>query len=43
MMGALSGLLAADPKFWEEVIQRRVPRRFLDLNREAYRRGRALV
>ena len=43
MMGALSGLLATDPKFWEEVIQRRVPKRFLDLNREAYRRGRALV
>jgi indolepyruvate ferredoxin oxidoreductase, beta subunit len=43
MMGALSGLLETDPKIWEEVIQRRVPKRFLDLNREAYRRGRALV
>ena len=43
MMGALSGLLETDPKIWEEVMQRRVPKRFLDLNREAYRRGRALV
>jgi indolepyruvate ferredoxin oxidoreductase, beta subunit len=43
MMGALSGLLETDSKIWEEVIQRRVPKRFLDLNREAYRRGRALV
>jgi len=43
MMGALSGLLETDPKIWEEVIQRRVPKKFLDLNREAYRRGRALV
>jgi indolepyruvate ferredoxin oxidoreductase beta subunit len=43
MMGALSGLLETDSKIWEEVIQRRVPKRFLDLNQEAYRRGRALV
>jgi indolepyruvate ferredoxin oxidoreductase beta subunit len=43
MMGALSGLLETDPKIWEEVIQRRVPKKFLDLNREAYRGGRALV
>ena len=43
MMGALSGLLETDRKIWEEAIQRRVPKRFLDLNREAYRRGRALV
>lgn len=43
MMGALSGLLETDPKIWEEAIQRRVPKKLLDLNREAYRRGKALV
>jgi indolepyruvate ferredoxin oxidoreductase beta subunit len=43
MMGALGGLLKSEGKIWEEVIQRRVPKKYLDLNREAYRRGRALV
>jgi indolepyruvate ferredoxin oxidoreductase beta subunit len=43
MMGALGGLLKSEEKIWEEAIQKRVPKKFLDLNREAYRRGRALV
>jgi indolepyruvate ferredoxin oxidoreductase beta subunit len=43
MMGALAGVLKSEEKIWEEAIQRRVPKKFLDLNREAYRRGRALV
>jgi indolepyruvate ferredoxin oxidoreductase beta subunit len=43
MMGALGGLLKSEEKIWEEAIRRRVPNKFLDLNREAYRRGRALV
>lgn len=43
MMGALAGVLKSEEKIWQEVIQRRVPKKFLDLNREAYRRGRALV
>jgi len=43
MMGALAGLLKSDGKVWEEVVQKRVPKKFLDLNLEAYRRGRALV
>ena len=43
MMGALAGLLKSDGKTWEEVIQKRVPKKFLDLNLEAYRRGRALI
>ncbi|NWF55809.1 MAG: indolepyruvate oxidoreductase subunit beta [Syntrophaceae bacterium] len=43
MMGALSGLLKSEEFLWEEVIQRRVPQKYLDLNRKAYRRGRALV
>jgi indolepyruvate ferredoxin oxidoreductase beta subunit len=43
MMGALSGLLKGDGKVWEEGIQRRVPKKFRDLNLEAYRLGRALI
>lgn len=43
MMGALAGLLKGDGKAWEEGVQRRVPKKFLDLNLEAYRRGRTLI
>jgi indolepyruvate ferredoxin oxidoreductase, beta subunit len=43
MMGALSGLLKSERKVWEEAVQNRVPKKFLKLNLEAYRRGRALV
>jgi indolepyruvate ferredoxin oxidoreductase beta subunit len=43
MMGALAGLLKGDGKIWEEVVRKRVPKKFLTLNLEAYRRGRALV
>lgn len=43
MMGALAGLLKSDGKGWEEVVQKRVPKKFLALNLEAYRRGRALT
>lgn len=43
MMGALAGLLKSDGKIWEEVVQKRVPKKFLNLNLEAYRRGRALT
>jgi indolepyruvate ferredoxin oxidoreductase, beta subunit len=43
MMGALSGLLKSDGKIWENVVRSRVPQKLLDLNLEAYRRGRALV
>ena len=43
IMGALAGLLKSDDKVWEEVVQKRVPKRFLNLNLKAYRQGRALV
>jgi len=43
MMGALAGLLKSDGKIWEDVVQKRVPKKFLDLNLEAYGRGRALT
>jgi indolepyruvate ferredoxin oxidoreductase beta subunit len=43
MMGALAGLLQSDGKIWEDVVRNRVPKKLLNLNLEAYRRGRALV
>jgi indolepyruvate ferredoxin oxidoreductase beta subunit len=43
MMGALSGLLKGDGKIWEDVVRDRVPKKLLNLNLDAYRRGRALV
>lgn len=43
MMGALAGLLGSDGGIWEDVVRRRVPQKFLELNLEAYRRGRALT
>jgi len=43
MMGALSGLLKSDGKIWEDVVRNRVPQKLLNLNLEAYRRGRALI
>jgi indolepyruvate ferredoxin oxidoreductase, beta subunit len=43
MMGALSGLLKSDGKIWEDVVRNRVPKKLINLNLEAYRRGRALV
>ena len=42
MLGALSALLPDVPEaIWIEVIGRRVPARFLELNQVAFRRGRA--
>lgn len=43
MMGALAGLLNSDSGIWEDVVRNRVPKKMLNLNLEAYRRGRALV
>ena len=42
MLGALSALMPDVPEdTWLEVIGRRVPARFLELNQAAFRRGRA--
>ncbi len=40
MLGALSRLMNLPPKPWLEVIERRVPKKFIDLNRAAFRAGR---
>jgi len=43
MMGALSRLIETDEPTWEEVIQKRVPKKLLKLNLEAFQRGRNLT
>jgi len=43
LLGALSQLMDTDPAPWLQVIEARVPARFLDLNRRAFSRGRELV
>ncbi|MDA8216582.1 MAG: indolepyruvate oxidoreductase subunit beta [Dehalococcoidales bacterium] len=40
MIGFLSHFLPLPAEAWETAITRRVPKRFLDLNREAFARGR---
>ncbi|MGC8837630.1 MAG: indolepyruvate oxidoreductase subunit beta [Anaerolineae bacterium] len=40
LLGALSALLKVEPDIWEGVIRERVPERYLDLNLQAFRRGR---
>ena len=43
LLGALSALLPIEPAIWEEIIVRRVPARYADLNRQAFYVGRAQV
>ena len=43
LLGALSARLPVAPEVWLEVIGRRVPERFLALNREAFAAGRAYL
>jgi indolepyruvate ferredoxin oxidoreductase beta subunit len=40
LLGALSARLDVPPELWLEVIAERVPAKFLDLNRQAFERGR---
>ncbi len=40
ILGALSALLDTPPEVWEEAIVRRVPPRYADVNRAAFRLGR---
>ena len=43
VLGALSALLETPPEVWEEAIVRRVPPRYADANRTAFRLGRDAV
>ncbi|MBC7345993.1 MAG: indolepyruvate oxidoreductase subunit beta [Clostridia bacterium] len=43
LLGALSTRLAVAEEVWLDVIARRVPARFVELNKQAFARGRALV
>jgi indolepyruvate ferredoxin oxidoreductase beta subunit len=43
LLGALAAFLPIAPSLWEEVILERVPARYAELNREAFRRGQAQV
>ncbi len=43
LLGALSTLLDVGPQTWLSVIERRVPPRYVELNREAFREGRLAV
>jgi indolepyruvate ferredoxin oxidoreductase, beta subunit len=41
LLGALSALLDLDPSAWDEVLALRVPAKYLELNRKAFKAGRA--
>jgi indolepyruvate ferredoxin oxidoreductase beta subunit len=43
MLGALSAQLDVDGQVWLEVIEQRVPAKFVELNRKAFLRGREVV
>jgi indolepyruvate ferredoxin oxidoreductase beta subunit len=43
LLGALSTFLEVSPEIWLQVIQARVPPRFVELNRQAFLRGRRAV
>ena len=43
LLGALSSLLDVPESIWLEVIEKRVPARYVELNRSAFRRGREAV
>ena len=43
VMGALSVLLEPPAELWEGVVRKRVPPKLVDLNLEAFRKGRSLI
>lgn len=43
MLGAFSALLDISVDIWEDVVLSRVPAKFVDLNRTAFRAGRTLI
>jgi indolepyruvate ferredoxin oxidoreductase beta subunit len=43
VLGALSGYMDVDPTIWLNVIERRVPPKYVELNRQAFWEGRATL
>jgi len=43
VMGALSKLLEPSQSLWEGIVQKRVPKKLVGLNLEAFRKGRGLI
>lgn len=43
LLGALSALLQMEPQTWEDVLRERVSARYVDLNLQAFRKGREWV
>jgi indolepyruvate ferredoxin oxidoreductase beta subunit len=43
LLGALSALLPVQPDVWESVLRERVPSRFVDLNLQAFHKGRGTI
>ncbi len=43
VMGALSKLLEPPQSLWEEIVRKRVPKKLVDLNLDAFRKGRGLI
>ena len=43
MMGALSGMLEPRDDLWEEIVKKRVPPKMVNLNLDAFRKGRKLI
>lgn len=43
ILGALSRLLEFDEAHWKDVLEKRVPQRFLEVNRIAFKEGRDLI
>lgn len=43
LLGALSASLPVAPEIWETALKERVPSRYVDLNLQAFHRGRALA
>jgi len=43
VLGALSRIMGSDPDIWRDVIKQRVPAKVMDINLEAFDKGRELV
>ncbi|HHN94140.1 MAG TPA: indolepyruvate oxidoreductase subunit beta, partial [Anaerolineae bacterium] len=43
LLGALSTRLDVEPEIWLAVISRRVPPKYVELNRQAFQEGRSLA